>query len=681
MRIPTAILVAAFGAWALAAVSAEQQETAGRQRPLFRAGSRFVRVDVFPVDRAGKRVEGLTAADFEVYEDGKLQSIDSFEFVSIEPDLEEARIDPNTQREGEELAKDPRARVFVVVLDRWHVDVLGGAQVRRPLVDMLDRLIGPRDVFGVITPQMRPSDLILGRKTITAADMLERHWVWGARGTITARDATQEFFEDCFGLPASAGGWAENTLPGELIARKRERETLAHLDGLVSKLGAIRDEKKALIVVTQGWRQYGPNDAAARQLPAPVPRIYMGGGLIKRRNPNAAPGQVVDDSECYSQAAALLNLDNRQYFRNLLSKAQQANVSFYPVDPRGLAVWDTPLSQGPPRSVAADFAALRTKRDGLTELAENTDGMAMISSNDLSLTLRKLADSLSTYYLLGYYSTNPKYDGGYRRIEVKVRKPAITLKARRGYFAPTQEEIDAIAAGRAAAVPPPAEAVALATALGRLDDVRHDRDLFIQAARVPGGLVIAAELGVNARQSQAWQQGGEVRLMISAGGHAVTETRPIDPLRPGVVARVPLTADGDVRIDARARSAAGGAADAVTTLAPGTGRVIGDVLAFRGLARALLPAPDGRYRRTERATIEGVLLEGATAAGARVLDRFGKPLKVPVASRERADTAGVRWMVADLTLAPLTEGDYVIELEAIREERREKRLFAIRVVR
>lgn len=675
--------MAALGAWALnAAVSAQQQNPPEQQRPLFRAGSRFVRVDVFPVDRDGRRVEGLTAADFELYEDGKPQAIDSFEFVAIEPDPEEARIDPNTQRDGEELAKDPRARVFVVVLDRWHVDVLGGAQIRRPLVDMLDRLIGPRDVFGVITPQLRASDLILGRKTITAADMLERYWTWGARGTITTRDATQEFVEDCFGLSTAPGGWTDDTLPGELIARKRERETLEHLDGLVKKLGAIRDEKKAVIVVTQGWRQYGPNDAAARQLPAPVPGIYTGGGLIKRRNPNAAPGQAVDNAECYAQASALLTLDNRQYFRDLLSKAQKANVSFYPIDPRGLAVWDTPLSQGPPRSMTSDFGALRARRDGLMELADNTDGMAMISSNDLSLTLRKLADSLSTYYLLGYYSTNTKFDGGYRRIEVKVRKPDIRLKARRGYFAPTQDEIEALAAGRAAAeVPAPAETAALATALGRLEALRHDRDLFVQAARVPGGLVIAAELGVSARQSPAWQKGGDVRLMISDGGSAVTETRPIDPLRPGVVVRVPLTGAGEVRIDAGARSASGGAADAVATLPPASGTILGDVLSFRGLARAPMPAPDGRYRRTERATVEVVLLEGARSAGARVLDRLGKPLNVPVASRERADAGGVRWMVADVTLAPLAEGDYVIELEAMQDERREKKLFAIRVVR
>lgn len=684
MRIRTALVTAGAAACLLSALVSGQQATAKpdeQQRPLFRAGARFVRVDVFPTGRDGKPVEGLTQADFEVYEDGKLQQIDSFEFVNIVPDLEEARVDPNSQREGEELAKDPRARVFVVVLDKWHVDILGGAQIRRPLVEMLDRLIGPRDVFGVITPQLRPSDLVLGRKTLTVGDMLERYWTWGARGTVTERDGFQEFIEDCFSA-APPGGWSENTLQGELLARRRERDTLEHLDGLVAKLGAIRDEKKAVVVVTQGWRQYGPNDDAARRLPAPIPQIYSGGGRIRRTNPNAGPGGVVDASDCASKATEVLMLDNRRYFIDLLSRAQRANVSFYPVDPRGLAVFDTPLSQGPPRSVTSDFASLRGRRDGLMELAENTDGLALISSNDLRGNMRKLADSLSTYYLLGYYSTNTKFDGGYRRLEVKVRNPDIKLKARRGYLAPTQAELDGIAASReAASRPVPAETLALSAALGRLDEVRHDRDLFVQAARVPGGLIVSAELGVNARQAAAWAKGGDVRFMISAGGEQLTETRAIEPMRSGVVVRVPLTADGEVRVDARARSAGGGAADAAATIPAAGAGLIGDLMSFRGIARALQPAADGRYRRTERATVEAPLAAGAIPAGARVLDRLGKPMNVPIASRERVDAQGTRWMTAELTLAPLTEGDYVIEVEAMKDEKRERKLFAIRVVR
>ena len=692
MRFQTAVgSVAGALSLIVAAASAQQQtqqpppiqaETQ-QQQPLFRAGSRFVRVDVFPTGKDGKPIEGLTAADFEVYEDGKPQAIDTFEFVQIEPDLEEARVDPNTQRDGEELAKDPRARVFVVVLDKWHVEVLGGAQIRRPLIDMLDRLIGPRDVFGVITPQMRPYDLILGRKTLTVSDMLERHWTWGARGTITDRDAAQEFFEDCF-APGGIRSGDESSLAGHLLARRRERDTLEHLDGLIAKLQSIRDEKKAIVVVTQGWSLFGANDNAAWQLPSrAIPGIYSGGGRISRTNPNPSPGQAVDEAACAQQASELLSMDNRRYFIDLLAKAQRANVSFYPVDPRGLAVFDTPLSAGPPGSVTNDFRRLSGRRDGLMELAENTDGMALISSNDLMGSLRKLAESLSTYYLLGYYSTNTKFDGGYRKLEVKVRRPGVKLKARRGYFAPTQEEIDRIAAGRAAAAAPiPAETMALTAALGRLDEVRHDRDLFIQAARVPGAVVVSAELGVNARQSAAWGKGGEVRLMISAGGATATGAGAIEPMRAGVSVRIPIESGAaqELRIDARARSAQGGAADATASLSGAAG-LIGDVMSYRGIARALVPAADGRYRRTERATVEAPLAPGAIPAGARVLDRHGKPLSLPAAARERVDAQGVRWMVAEVTLAPLTEGDYIIELEAMKDEARERKLFAIRVVR
>jgi VWFA-related protein len=699
MNMRTRLIVAIAGLALLTALPAAQQpppqspppQSEPQQRPTFRGGARFVRVDVFPTDRDGRPIEGLTSADFEVYEDGKPQAIDAFEFVRITPDLEEARVDPNTQREGEELAKDPRARVFVVVLDTWHVDILGGARIRRPLIDMLDRLIGPRDLFGVMTPQLRASDLVLGRKVLTVGDMLQRHWTWGAADSISARDPAEEYFTNCFGGPRDHPGMGgrdphwDPLLTRELLARKRERDTLEHLDGLVAKLGSIRDEKKGIVVVTQGWLQFGRNEEKLRKLPSSqAPGIFAGGGRLSGRNPHASsPAAPVDHADCYAQATALLMMDSRQYFKDLLTSAQRANVSFYPVDPRGLAVWDTSPATQPfgGGHVADNFARLTHKRDGLMELAENTDGTALIFSNDLNTTLRRFADSLSTYYLLGYYSTNTKFDGGYRRLEVKVRKPDVRIKARRGYFAPTQAEIDGIEVSRAAAlVPLPAEELALGAALGRLGEVRHDRDLFLQAVRTADGLAIGAELGVTARQSQAWLKGGDVRVVVSAGGRQVTEVLAIAPMRAGALARVPLAEPGEIRIEARARSAAGGAADTTLTLAPAEAALIGGILSYRGLARALQPAADGRYRRTERATIEAVLAAGATAAGARVLDRQGKALNVPVTSRERVDADGTRWIVAEVALAPLAEGDYVFELEAAKDGTRERKLFAIRVV-
>ncbi|MDQ3069821.1 MAG: VWA domain-containing protein, partial [Acidobacteriota bacterium] len=481
MKLGTLVLAGVFLAAGVAAARQAQPQTATPpqnptpQRPLFRGGARFVRVDVFPTGKDGKPIEGLTAEDFELFEDGKRQAVDTFEFVRIEPELEEARRDPESQREGEEWAKDPRARVFVVVLDRWHSEVLGGARMRRPLTDMLDRLIGPRDVFGVTTPEMSAQALVLGRKTVTIGDMLERHWTWGALATMTDRDEAQEFIEDCYGptqgpavnLPGSV---FDQGLARELLARKRERDTIEHLDGLVEKLASIRDEKKAVVVVTQGWRQYTPNEARARSLHSALPGIYSGGGRISTRDPRpVASGGGVDLAVCAAQANSLLMMDTRRLFKDMLSRAQRGNVSFYPVDPRGLPVFDTPLSQGGPVSVADDFAELRAKRDGLMELANNTDGIALIHNNDLSATLRRFADSLGTYYLLGYYSANTKSDGAFRRIEVNVRQPDVNVRARRGYFAPTQAEADAVASGRAPeSAAPAAEAGARASALARL---------------------------------------------------------------------------------------------------------------------------------------------------------------------------------------------------------------------
>ncbi|MBA3950129.1 MAG: hypothetical protein H0X44_09320, partial [Acidobacteria bacterium] len=135
---------------------------------------------------------------------------------------------------------------------------------------------------------------------------------------------------------------------------------------------------------------------------------------------------------------------------------------------------------------------------------------------------------------------------------------------------------------------------------------------------------------------------------------------------------------------ARARGAgtgAIGAADATLPVAPAAPGLIGGVLSFRSLARLRMPAADGRYRRTERVTLEAPLSDGAVPAGARVLDRLGKPLAVPAKAGERIDAAGVRWMTVEVVLAPLTGGDYVIELEAMKDETRERKLFAIRVVR
>jgi hypothetical protein len=103
----------------------DQGQAPAQGQPTFRVEANFVRVDVYPT-ADGKPVQGLTAADFEVLEDGVPQKIETFEHVIVRGNLpQEVRREPNTIREGRALAEDGRARVFVVFLDTYHTEISG----------------------------------------------------------------------------------------------------------------------------------------------------------------------------------------------------------------------------------------------------------------------------------------------------------------------------------------------------------------------------------------------------------------------------------------------------------------------------------------------------------------------------------------------------------------------------
>jgi hypothetical protein len=96
-------------------------------------------------------VKDLTSADFEVLEDGVPQKIDTFEFVQVRGSLSQPeRRDPNSIQESRDMMRDPRARVFVLFLDIPHVTMDGAWNVRAPLVRLIDRILGPDDLVGIM---------------------------------------------------------------------------------------------------------------------------------------------------------------------------------------------------------------------------------------------------------------------------------------------------------------------------------------------------------------------------------------------------------------------------------------------------------------------------------------------------------------------------------------------------
>jgi VWFA-related protein len=656
--------------------------TPQEQGPVIRSDANFVRVDVYPLID-GKPVMDLLAADFEVFEDGVAQTVQSFEHIVIRPAGPQALLsEPGSTEASAQAAANPRNRVFVIFLDVPHVGMHGAWTLREPLIRMLDRILGPDDLVGVMTPAMSASQLVLARKRDVIAGGLRDLWPWGERHTL-ARDQQENQYETCF-------GYAPDVV-AEMIARRRERITLESLSELVHHLGGIREDRKAILTMSEGWALYRPNpDLNRLRVIDPVtgttervpgrPPIGVGpdGRLTMESSRNVANVSV---TECDSDRMQLASQDNELYFRTILDDANRMNASFYTVDPRGLAAADAPIGPAPPPPVAIDQRNLESRLDTLRTLANNTDGMAVLNSNDLDAGLKRISDDLTSYYLLGYTSTNGKLDGRFRTLKVRVKRPGVEVRARRGYRAPTEEEVRTARAGAAAPVAEPVAAVTSAISdLARLRAETPFRiHVVIPAAAVGGSaLWVAGEL----RQAGA-TSGGQVDISVT-GGATGTSSITLAAGQRSFLVSVPLNGPPAGTIGVRARLSGTSVvplSDNVSIDASGTPRAL---LFRRGpsTGNRVQPAGDPQFSRTERVHLELPVAPGVSAGDGRVLDRSGKPLAVPVVMGQRTDEGtGLRWITADVTLSPLTLGDYAIEMGLTFDGKKERIVTAFRVGR
>lgn len=688
MSLPRRGLAVAVTAGSVVGFSVAGARPQEPPQPTFRTEANYVRVDVYPT-ASGAPVTDLRRDDFEVLEDNVVQPIDTFEHVTIRGGMpQELRGEPNTVAESRAMLENGRARVFVLFLDTGHVEPAAARAVRQPLVNALNRLIGADDLVGVMTAEMAATDVTFARRTTTIEGLLTRYW-WGERDRVTPTDPREQDYRICY------PGWGPSPDPracqdddrgvaDEMIARRHEKLTLDALEDLVAYLRGAREERKAVLVISDGWRLYRPNPALARRLNCSVP-LNLGGvdprnGRLTTKPPD---GSGANRAQCESDRMALAAINDDDQFRLMLDKANRANVAFYPIDPRGLVVFDTPIGGSrtglpPPNQPtitppSVDNAILRARQGTLRDLAAATDGLAVIGTNDLDAGMRRITADLSSYYLLGYYSTG-KLDGRFHSIRVRVKRPGVQVRARRGYLAATAAEVTRAAA--AAAAPTGAWAsgdlAAIAAAISSLSGLA--RDTALRVATVGGwkpdgsaALWTVGEVSANAE----WKLGADVDLMLAtAAGQTVATAR--EHLAPGARSfRValhlnPAEAASHTEYALRVRAVPAGAGilsgDVLRVSLPDSPSASGAVAVRRGptTGNRDVPTADLRFRRSEQLRVE--VPAPAAELDARLLDRTGKPLPVPVITAARQDADGTRWQTAQVALAPLAPGDYVIEL-------------------
>lgn len=681
-RLPIAVFTAAASAALLAQSTTDTGAQEQQPKPTFRAEANYVRVDMYAM-RDGQPVEDLAQEEIEVLEDGVPQKIATFEHVKVRPaGPQETRIEPNTVAQSRQAAADPRARVFVIFLDTYHVQIEGSHNMRLPVVRFLDRVIGQDDLVAVMTPEMSASDLVFGRKTAVISRMMEEDWAWGRRERMVNQDPKEERYETCYGL------WPE--VAHEMIERRRENLSLDALDDLVTYVRGVREERKAVLLVSEGWRIFGPNRNLTRALREPgggqrVPDgrdpIYVDpdGKLRRGGNPRGAtnPAEPASMAECDADRLVLAEADNGVRFRALFEQANRANVSFYTIYPRGLAVFDAPIGPRRPPDLATDARNLTTRHNSLRELADNTDGLAVVNTNAIEPAMQRIVNDLTSYYLLGYYSSNAKLDGKFREITVRVKRPDVRVRARRGYRGPTPQDLTA-----AASVEKVKSPTAVSKAFDAVAAVSPKSQLRIRAAawtpQAAGDALAAAvwivgEVDYRTRKELAWSAGAiaDVVMVTSSGADVAQKTIEIPAGQGTFTLRVPEAggvAPGEyaVRIRVKPKQDAGlPVTDTTRVIIPAQVTRVGEAVLWR---RGPTTGPryattaDARFQRNERVRLE----LATTAAGmptGRMLDRGGNPINVPVQVADRQDASGeFRWLIAEAALAPLATGDYAIEV-------------------
>lgn len=378
----------------------------------FRSEVNYVEVDAAVRDAQGNFVRDLRQGDFQVLEDGVPQRVTAFSLVDIPIERSERAlflpedIDPDVKSN----ASGPEGRLYVLLLDDIHTNAMRSVRVRQAAKQFIDRSLGANDLAAVIHTS--------GRNDAAQDFTNSRRLLTQAVDKFMGRKLRSPTLNKIDSYNLTRGGAQGATIADAEQAERMHnaRSMLTTLRSLSDWLAGIRGRRKAVVFVSEGidyniWDNSGSSSTSIN-----------GVNIVGR-----------------GDGSLLVN-----EMRDVVAAATRANVNIYAIDPRGLYFPGDEAMQISGLPVDAEalglgvFALqdeLRLSQDTLRGISEETGGFASVSSNDFTNAFQRIVDANSLYYVLGYYSTNEKRDGRYRKIEVRLTRPGLSVNARKGYVA------------------------------------------------------------------------------------------------------------------------------------------------------------------------------------------------------------------------------------------------------
>jgi len=395
---------------------AGQTPITSKKDVLITTTTQLVVEDVMIKGKDGKPIVGLKASDFTVTEDGKPQKIGVFEFQSLEENTpaaptpaikapaeiaaakpaEKSTVKPVTtiqiapERPGD--LKYRNRRLMVMFFDMTSMPIQDQKRAQVAALKFLHTQITPADLLAIMTFS---SDVKVVQDFTDDRDLLEKD----IKSLVIGEGQGFEISNQDDSASDTGAAFQQDDTEFNIFNTDRQ---LSALETAVKMLGSL-NEKKSLVYFASGIQRNG--------------------------------------------------LDNQAQLRSTINAAIRANVSFYPIDARGL-VAQAPLgdaTKGSPggqgmysgssaRAVTSNF---QNQQETLYTLAADTGGKALLDNNDLSMGIVQAQKDMTSYYIIGYYATNPALDGHFRRIKISVSNASIArtiakLDYRQGYYAGKQ---------------------------------------------------------------------------------------------------------------------------------------------------------------------------------------------------------------------------------------------------
>jgi len=378
------------------------------QPPTFKLRVDYVEVDAVVTDRQGRIVRDLKKEDFQVLEDGKSQAVTAFTMVDIPVDKDNrplfatAPIAPDVKTNE----KPFDGRVYVMVIDDLHTRFGRSQRVKLAAKQFIERRLGANDLMAVVHtagPSDANQEFTNNRKLLLAA--VDR--TAGRKLDSTTANKTSEYYRT---QGTRQQGDALND-PDDMERGFNARTTLDTLRNVAEWFGSVRGRRKAILFVSEGI-DYDIND------------------MIPQTGSTHQSASMVMDST-----------------RDAIGAATRSNVAIYGIDPRGLTDLgdesieigsfpdDTSLGIGP----GSLQNELRLSQDSLRTLSEETGGFAVVNKNDFSTAFQRIVEDNSSYYVLAYYPPDPR-PGRTHKIDVRVTRPGLTVRARKAYLTPKKVE-------------------------------------------------------------------------------------------------------------------------------------------------------------------------------------------------------------------------------------------------